>query len=269
MGGQNMIDSIHQSTLSMALRCGEQFRRRYMLGEIIPPSIAASRGTALHRANEVNLRQKVKSKKDLPVSDLQDATRDAYIKNLRNGVFLPKELQSEKRALLNDGLNQSLRLTGLYREAVAPDIIPIEVERSFRIDIGLDLPIAGRIDLEQDSLVDDLKTTTKSWGPNRIFQEIQPVFYSLAHEYTFGQVPEFRYHILVALKKSEKHQLQTRTCTKKDYNAMMSRIRMFLKMLKSGVFLPAEVGSWVCSEKWCGYYTTCEYVGNAPALGWI
>lgn len=264
-----MINAIHQSSLSMALRCGEQFRRRYMLGEIIPPSIAAARGTSLHYANEVNLRQKVKTKKDLPLSDLKDAARDKFIRTLEKGVFLPKNQQGEKTNLLNEGLNQSIQLTSLYRREVAPEINPIEVERSFLIDIGLDLPIAGRIDHEQTAKVDDLKTTTRSWSPARIYKEIQPVFYSIAHQYEFGERPLFRYHIMVALKRQPKHQLQSRTCTDNDYHALVSRIESFLKMLQAGIFLPAEIGAWVCDPKWCGYFTTCRYVGNEPAKVWI
>lgn len=253
----------------MALRCGEQFRRRYMLGEIIPPSIAAARGTSLHYANEVNLRQKVNTKIDLPVSDLQDAARDSYLKTLSDGVFLPKEQQSEKKKLLNVGLNQSIELTELYRHVVAPEINPIEVERSFLLDIGLSLPIAGRIDYEQSGNVNDLKTTTKSWSKGRINKEIQPVFYSIAHDYEFGQRPLFRYHVMVALKRQAKHQIQTRICSSADYQALISRIEIFINMLNAGVFLPAEVGAWVCSPKWCGYYTTCRYVGNMPAKSWV
>jgi hypothetical protein len=105
-----MFDSIHQSTLNMAFRCGEQFRRRYLLGEIIPPSIAATRGTALHKANEVNLRQKVATQVDLPVADLKDAARDSYVYNLRNGVFLSDEEIPQKNQLINEGLNQALSL---------------------------------------------------------------------------------------------------------------------------------------------------------------
>ena len=52
-----MIDSIHQSTANTALRCGEQFRRLYIEDERIPPGIAAGRGTGVHKANEVNLKQ--------------------------------------------------------------------------------------------------------------------------------------------------------------------------------------------------------------------
>jgi hypothetical protein len=264
-----VIDSIHQSTLSMALRCGEQFRRRYINGEIIPPSIAAARGTGLHKANEVNLKQKIKSKKDLDANTLKDAARDAFLYNLKNGVFLPKEDQSAAKKLINEGLNQCLDLTELYRNDVSPKIQPLEVERPFKIDIGLELPIAGRIDHEQTGEVDDLKTTTRAWAENRINKEVQPIFYSMAHEREFGTRPQFNYHILIALKRSSRHQIQSRTCADSDYRALIYRLQAFLRMYKAGVFPPAEVGAWICSPRWCGYHSTCPYVGNEPIKRWI
>ena len=74
-----MIDSIHQSSLGTALRCGEQFRRRYIEGERVPPGVAAGRGTGVHKANEVNLNQKVITGTDLKLSDLKDAARDGFV----------------------------------------------------------------------------------------------------------------------------------------------------------------------------------------------
>lgn len=259
-----MIDSIHQSSLGMAFRCGEQFRRRYMEGEIIPPGVAAGRGTALHKANEVNLKQKVKTKSDLPLSDLEDACRDGFVKAFNHGVYLCKEERGEKDSLLNEALNDSLRLTGLYRREVAPEIQPLEVEREFNIDVGMELPLAGKIDIEQNGKVDDLKTATKSWSEGRIDHEIQPVMYSLAHERETGIRPEFRYHILVALKTGEKRQIQSLTVTEQHYRALFAKIATFMNMLKLGLFPPANPSSWWCgSDKWCGYYATCPYMGNS------
>jgi hypothetical protein len=44
------MDAITQSMLGMFLRCPHQFERRCLLGEIIPPGIAARRGSATHKA---------------------------------------------------------------------------------------------------------------------------------------------------------------------------------------------------------------------------
>lgn len=264
-----MIESIHQSSLNMALRCGEQFRRRYIEDEIIPPGIGAGRGTAVHKANEVNLSQKIKSEQDLPLDDLKDACRDGYVRAFENGVYLPKEEIPRKSNLLNDGLNEALLCTELYHAEVAPEIQPIEVERKFLIDVGLPLALAGMIDIEREKKVDDLKTSKMKWPENRIQQEIQPVFYSFVHEKETGIRPEFVYHILRVLKSGPQRQVQKLTPTDNHYNALFAKLHMFIKMLDTGTFLPANPTSWWCTEKWCGYYPTCEYVGNGKNKKWI
>lgn len=246
-----MIDGIHQSTLNTAFRCGEQFRRRYIEGEIIPPSIAAGRGTAVHAANEVNLKQKVATAVDLPLSDLQDATRDAYVRAFRSGVYLARDQVAEKTKLLNQGLNESIVLTGLYHEEVAPEIVPLEVEREFEITVpGIIYPLKGRIDIERAAKVDDLKTASKSWPENRIHQEIQPLFYSFVNEFETGIRPEFIYHIMIPLKAGPKRQIQKKIPTERDYAGLIAKLKAFTAMLQAGVFPPANPTSWWCSERW-------------------
>jgi len=270
-----MIDSIHQSSLSTALRCGEQFRRRYIDGEIIPPGVAAGRGTGVHEANRVNLTQKIKSGKDLSLDDLQDACRDGYMKAFRNGVYMTKEDEPAKSRILNDGLNDALRCTKIYRDNVAPEIEPVSVEDPFEIDVGLPLNLAGTVDIQRKRIINDLKTTSMKWPEDRIKNEIQPIFYSFVKEYIEKERPEFRYDILIARRgkdgnpTSEDYQPLKLTATDKDYNALFAKISVFLKMLEAGIFPPCNPSDWVCSPKWCGYYATCIYRGNKPQKKWF
>jgi hypothetical protein len=264
-----VIDSIHQSSLNMALRCGEQLRRRYIEDEIIPPGVAAGRGTGVHKANEVNLKQKIVSQKDLPLSDMQDAARDGFVNAFRNGVYLTGEDVSKKETIINDALNDCIRCTGIYANEVAPHIEPVEVEVPFEVDIGLSLVMKGRIDYSDNNEVNDLKTSKKSWSDGQIEKEIQPIFYSMAHEKQKGTRPVFNYHILVPLKTKDKYMHQSITPTDAMYAGLVMKMRMFCKMIESGTFLPANPSSWWCCEKWCGYYKTCIYVGNRPAKIWL
>jgi len=263
-----LIDAIHQSTLNMALRCGEQFRRRYVEGEIIPPSIAAARGTGVHGANEVNLKYKLEKKQDLPLDDLKDATRDRYVKTISSGIYLPREERSAKKRLLNQGLNDALRCTKIYRQDVAPEIKPVAIEQPFLLDVGLELPLAGRMDYQEEPKVGDLKTAAIKWNDDRIFKEIQAILYPFVHEQTRGVRPEFIYHILIARRgkdgspTSEELQTQKLIPTDEDYKALFAKLRMFIKMVQTGTFLPANPSSWWCSPKWCGYWETCPYIGN-------
>ena len=273
--GKQMIKAIHQSMLNTAFKCGEQFRRRYIENEIIPPGIAAGRGTGLHNASKVNLRQKIVTKTDLPLNDLKDATRDGFVHAFNNGIYLPKEDVSQKTKILNNGLEDALVCTEVYHSKVAPQIDPVSVEEPFKVDVGLALPLAGTMDHESKPKIDDLKTTAKKWRDGQINEEIQPVLYSMVHEYLTKIRPDFTYHIMISRRGKEgnltssDYQSQSYKAEDRHYLALIARINNFINMLKYGSFPPCNQNHWGCDPKWCGYWYTCEYVGNGKQSKWI
>ena len=109
-----MIDAIHQSMVGMWLRCGEQFRRRYIENEILPPGIPARRGSAFHKSADTNHKQKISTGEDLPLGDLKDCASDEYKRLIRDeGVFIRPEKLPEKNALLNEVIIKVLARLGL------------------------------------------------------------------------------------------------------------------------------------------------------------
>jgi PD-(D/E)XK nuclease superfamily len=161
------MEALTQSMLGMFLRCPHQFERRYLRGLIIPPGISARRGSATHKAAQINHEQKLHTQEDLPLDELQDAARDSYVRMIKEeGVFIPKDQIAGKDTLLAKGLDAAIRLTTLYRESLAPAIQPILVEEKMTMEVGLDLPLQGTIDvLTADHWLPDLKTADKSKGP--------------------------------------------------------------------------------------------------------
>ena len=131
------------------------------------------------------------------------------------------------------------------------------------------------MDHEAQERIDDFKTTNKTWADGRIDHEIQPAFYSFAHEKQTGIRPKFIYHILIARRgkngpTSEEVQRQEMTATDENYQALFAKIQAYIAMLKTGNFLPANPGAWWCgSDKWCGYYWTCPYMGFGKPQKWI
>jgi hypothetical protein len=255
-----MIQVIRQSMLGVWLRCGVQFERRYLNGEIIPPGIAARRGSSVHKAAETNNIQKMSTGIDLPLSDLQDAARDEYVRLLKHeGVFIPKTLASEKTSLINDNLNKAVRSTEVYHKEVAPTIQPLYVEREIEVDIGLDLPIGGRLDLITTGRVRDTKVFGASKNQAWADSEVQPDFYWLLHKKLMGEEPEnFLYDAIVALKDKSEYKPLT-TVRKHAQERLRVYCGAFLRDLESGIFRPADPASWVCSLAYCGYYQTCRY----------
>jgi len=273
-----MITAIHQSILNMFLKCGEQGRRRYIENEIIPPGIAALRGTGTHKGAEINHKQKIETHTDLPLSDIKDATRDAYVhKAKKDGIYLPKELVSQKNTILNIGLIDALRCTECYHKDIAPNIQPVAAEERIEpIEIGLELPLSIKIDYwQQNHKLGDLKTAGMKWQKDRITQEIQPVLYSLGYLITYKKNPTFRYDITIARHGKDGNATsieadhQEMTATNQDYSALYAKMEALIEMLKTGIFPPSNQNNWWCDPKWCGFWYTCKFVGNAPAKKWI
>lgn len=256
-----MIESISQSMLGMFLRCPAQFERRYIIGEIIPPGIAARRGSATHKAAQINHEQKLQSKEDMIVNDLQDVARDHYVKLIKEeGVFIPKETVGEKEKLLAEGLDAAVRLTKLYREELAPSIYPVLVEQKLSIDAGLDVPITGIIDvLTEDNDLEDMKTSDKSKPAGEAENSLQLTFYSGLVYHRTGKWP--RKTNLRILVNNATPKLQTLESSRgpRDWERLIERIRFVLMQIRVGIFPPADPNSWSCTPKFCGYWFTCRW----------
>jgi hypothetical protein len=255
------METITQSMLRMFLRCAYQFERRYLRGEIIPPGIAARRGSATHKAAQINHEQKLHSQTDLPAGDLQDAARDHYVRLIQEeGVFIPKDQLPEKDTLLARGLDAAVRLTKLYRQALASAIQPLLVEEKLTLDVGLDLPLQGTIDvLTTDNWLPDLKTADKSKGAKDADHSLQLTFYAgLVAQHT-GQWPaRISLEVLVNNKEPKLQSLPT-SRGPAEWTNLLLRIQLMLAQIHTGLFPPCDPGAWICSPQWCGYFWTCKY----------
>lgn len=259
-----MIESIHQSMLGMFLRCPAQFERRYIQGEIIPPGIAARRGSATHKAAEINHLQKLKSHEDLPVDSLQDAARDEYVRLVKNeGVFIPKDQVSEKSKLLADGLDAATRLTKVYRNILAPKIQPVMVEETIEVDAGLELPLVGTIDLTtEDDNLEDIKTADKSKNQSIADTSLQLTMYAGLYAHHTGRWPKkTNLRVLVNSKEPKLQTLETQRGPE-DWNRLIGRIQLMIAQINSGLFPPCSPDSYSCSPTWCGYWLTCRWGGK-------
>lgn len=257
-----MIQVITQSILGMWYRCPQQVERRYFRGEIIPPGIAARRGSAVHKAAQINHQQKMMSLEDMPVDALQDAARDHYVKIVKEeGVFIPKDEISATPRLLGEGLDAAVRLTKLYRESLAPTITPILVEEKLSLIVPeLPLPVEGTIDVLTEVLaLPDIKTADKSKRQEDADNSFQLTIYSRLVNEKVGQWPsKISLEVLVNNKEPKHQTLETRRGPA-DFGALIPRIEIMLKQMEAGLFPPCDPGSWMCQAKFCGYFWTCKY----------
>ena len=257
-----MISHLSVSQLTTFQRCGEQWRRRYIEREVIPPGIAARVGTGVHKAAETNFLAKMESGADMPLDAVQDAAAEAYDKALRDGVFFaPDEAPGAKRAMA-EGKNTAVSLATLFRNDLAPTITPLLVEHKVLIDLpGVDLPVMAILDLYTvDKVLRDLKTSGKRWTEDKAHTSPQPTTYREGVKEATGEYPEsIKFDVLVNNKTPVLQTIET-VRTDDDLRILSAQFELMLLSIRAGIFHPAERDSWACSMKYCGYYFTCPHI---------
>ena len=263
-----MLNHMSASSLGMGLRCMEQFRQRYILGNKIPPGFAAHVGSGVHRGAEVDLRAKIATGEDVPVDMVEDAAADGYRERLRNdGVFVPREERSRAKLDAADGLDRAVRLARAWRLDVAPDVQPAMVEQRIEADGDGpdDLPWLGYLDLiDADGRVVDWKTANRRWAKGREHDEVQATVYRhLVRTFTGREPAALRYVVLYE-SKSKGVQADTRDTerTDDDWRVVQARARLVVAQARAGIFPPAAPGSWNCSPRWCGFWGSCPHISD-------
>jgi len=250
-----MINHVSNSMLGLWGKCGIAFEYSYLRGIKIPPGVAAHRGGAAHKAFEINHKQKKITMEDLPEADLTDACRDSFVRRCEGGVLIPKEDRGRKDEILNTELNNAIKTVKIYHNVIAPQIIPVIVEKKITVHLGLDLPLIGVLDVMDDKkTIIDFKSVDRKKPAGWEKTETQPSFYTLLVKNYYGIEPAFKYHII---KDIDDERDSTRT--EEDCNKLLDYIKIFIASVNTGIFKPAEPGHWLCSEKWCGYWPLCRY----------
>ena len=251
---------ISYSRLNCYLRCGEQYRRRYIEKEIIPPGIALIRGISVHKGVELNNRYKLEKGKDIIKKDLIAITDSEFSKTLKaEGVFFSREEISQKKKLIGAGRDDTVKLTGLYSDEVAPLIMPKKIEMKFEMPCE-EHTLTGRIDnIDAEDALRDTKTANKKKNQNEVDCSDQLTFYALAHEYLFGKPPtKIVMDTLVCTKIAKYDPIITKR-NHDDITMLIRRIYAVIEGMKKGVYLPSDPTKWQCNPRWCGYYETCKY----------
>jgi len=258
---------LNQSQIQQWMKCPEQHRRRWVDGDIIPPAGPMIRGTAVHVGAEVNFKQKVDSKIDLPAGDIIEAAVQTVQSRIRTeGIWMNEEEQTQGQAKVTNGIEQEvITLAGLYARAVAPLYQPIAVEEemTFKVD-GLEgVEVGGRIDTISDRQeVVDLKTYSKKANEAEMEADPQPTMYALLKLLKTGTAAKSINMEILVNKKEPEHQRIQLTKRKPDFIALLEQVKAIALAVRAGIAPGAygQKGAWWCSKKQCGYWRTCRFV---------
>ena len=243
--------------------CGEQYRRKYIEREFLPSGVAGLRGSAVHGASEVNLRQKIASGVDLPLSDLVDAAATAFERRKDEGYMLtPEEKAIGASIVLGQAKDRAVKLTGLYADRVAPHIQPKKVETRQRIALPGEYDLLGILDVTTtDDRIKDLKTG-KALAQETVDQSLQFSMYALTFRAVEGVDPTGIDVENLVDTRVPKHVRLTTTRGRRDYEVLVNRLNALLAAREAGVFAPAAIGEWRCSARWCSFFTTCRFANS-------
>lgn len=255
--------------IDLACKCGEAYRRRYILGDKRPPGIAALRGTGMHGGAATNFRQKVETHQDLPEADIVDAAVCAFEFALEDtGVHLTdEETAAGESRVLAESKDTVAALASVHAREQAPDYQPVFVEQRARITLPGPRDVLGVIDLADDlGRVVDFKTSGKKKSQTDADTSVQLTVYAAVYRATTGKDPAaVSLDTLVAGKRSISRDVVSSTRGPADYQALANRFNAVSAAIDAGAFLPAMPGSWWCGPKYCGYWSTCPYVNNQRA----
>lgn len=253
------------SQLDMFARCPEQWRRRYIEREIIPPGVALLTGTGYHAGAEVNLRQKIESHVDLPAADIIAAAVAGFEGAVAGGYQLtPDEQSVGPKKVIGTAKDQVAALAKLHAKEVAPAYQPAEVEKPCRIVLPDSThDIIGFVDVVTvDDNIVDFKTAARKKRQEDADTSTQLTAYSAAFQIEHGREPRLQLDIVTKTKTPARQVLTTKRTTR-DFDALSNRAAKMLDAVSAGVFTYAPPGSWWCSSKFCGYSATCPYFGGA------
>lgn len=254
---------ISPTQASMYLKCGEQYRRRYIEKHIIPPGISLVKGTSVHKGSELNFKQKVVSRSDMRKQTIVDYSVTMFEETIKNeGLSLNSAEESRgQNIVVAEAKDTTAVFAGLLMDKVAPKYQPIEVEENRFVELPTSThDLCGIIDMKTDAgNIVDLKTSAKAWTQDRLDRDLQFTFYGLLDRVKIGEDPKpMILENLVSTKEPKNITLETHR-GKEDFEILINRLNSVVDGINKGVFIPAAPDSWACDEKYCGYALTCRY----------
>lgn len=271
--------------------CGEQFRRRYIEGEKMPPGIALLIGGSCHSVNDANMTAKVKTGTLMNTSDLADLARDTFNKKWEEQpvVLNAEEKETGIKKTKGQATDMTITLTGLYHTELAPDICPDPtprlnpegeiigykgIERPFVVKCeNYPFDLAGTIDIteieqihtdtrkpaETEIIIRDTKTAAQTPSQDKADNHDQFTCYGLGYTVIEGHRPtRYAYDGLVKLKKPKAVTVWT-TRDAADFAIFMARFENACQTIEKEVYTPIGRDHWKCSAKFCGFFHTCHY----------
>jgi len=153
-------DTLSPSSIGVFIKCAEQYRRKYVLGQQDPFGVSALIGNAVHAAQELNYRVKAVNQRGVNLLEAEDKYLEAFESEVdRAGGYSEIDWRMKDHKVRPGRAKDIGRpVNRLYHDTVAPKIQPIAVEQWIRIKIpGVYPVLVGKLDLITQSAMLDYK----------------------------------------------------------------------------------------------------------------
>ena len=261
---------LHQSNLQLLYRCGYKFSRVVLGGDREPSTTPLIVGTATHSTVAIDLTNKIEKGFLLPREAVKDHSRDEFIKSWEESpiVFNDEEKAHGLDRTKGKLQDQTIQLVAEHHYAVAPFIKPKAVERKWVLEAPkYPYDMAGMIDVDEDIGIRDTKTRKTNLGQAEVDKSEQYTFYALAKYLLDGIMPEYvvQDNLIKPTKKQPARAISYySTRTRDDFNVLYRRFDQANKIIKAGIFTPANPCDWWCSKDFCGFAGdgSCPYFNS-------
>lgn len=245
---QEAIAHLSPTKIDMFQRCPMQIEWRYVKGIKAPPAIALVEGgkyheTAAYRNEKIKANKKVTRVEML--EHFEDNFKDLLDKGGRKDIEWGDETEDSifKRA---DGMIKVLH------DDLAPIGKPSRVEDKFEMEVLDGVPVVAIADLVDGGGVADYKITGKKKSQGDADSSLQLSMYALRYG-----VKKVRIDNLVKTNGGAANRLYS-TRSEGDFKWLRTVAQRVWNAMIAGNFPPCDPTSWVCSVKYCGWYSMCR-----------
>ena len=261
----------------MAERCAAQYAFRYRHGLKQPPSAAIVRGKAVDDEQTKQVGNRINGDPMDSVSEAKD-----HAVHLVERSFLEDEVVTSPDEGEDEIKDQVVRYVDTAYEAIwEPVTDPVAVQEKIRMELpdgeGGTMELLGYSDLRTLAGIRDLKTTKRKWPAGKEASEKQAQVYGVWDLLRTGnEGTEFTYDILIGRKNGEVvYDQRTVPVTLESAQPVfreliwrhniVTRQDQVAEQHGEDVAFPPNRGSFLCSRRWCGFWSSCE--AKFPALG--
>jgi len=252
------------SQVTQYMKCGEAYRRRYILEQKIPSTTFSAQGRSVHKAAEV-LHNSMIGGAPISLEQMVQVYSDQHDAEIVDAVPIDDEPDPGKLKDVGVGLTQRYHSVALGNSKddatgkAVPAIEPIAAERVIRVLITPEncdpVPFMGIIDLEERDTVADLKTKRKATSQAEADNSLQLSLYA----HITGK-PHVRLDQLIKPTKTMGTRfIRTESVrTKRETLHALDIVGETALDISAGRFRKTDPNAWWCTAKWCPYWSDCR-----------